>query len=112
MVLNSYVPAKVKLWEYTGDSDLRVFLAYCSDLQEAKGISEYRMLLDAGISRTFASNCRRLLSGKSQFKKNIPLHFVFHLARVHNYPFDMSKYWHLIQGTNEGLNIPQEPKKG
>jgi len=90
----------MSVW-YSNNNDLRVFLAYISDLKDNKGLSDYRILVDAKMSKTYIYNCKRYLKGLEMFKPKISLNLIIHISQVHNFPFDLSKYLHVLEDNQE-----------
>ena len=82
---------------YVNDNDLRVFIAYCEDLIKVNGITPYRFHKAAGMNLTYLYNCKRFLNGKGTFKPKISLNLIIHISQVHKFPFDLSKYLHVLE---------------
>jgi hypothetical protein len=78
-------------------ADICLFLAYLSDLKLTKGISYYRIFKDCNIYPSFRNELKRRLKGEAYRNKPIHLYVILHIAMYYNFPFDSSKYWHLLE---------------
>ena len=87
-------------------SDIKLFVAYFEDLTRVTGKSRYKLIKEANLRKNYVSDCIRVLQGKPQNKKTISLNMVIHLSLVHKYPFDLSKYIHLLDAPEEDLPKP------
>lgn len=76
--------------------DLIVLKAFLDDIKEAKGISIYKLLKDANLKPNYYNAILRNLNGRSGFRKNINLLFILYISKVFDYPFNLSKYYHLL----------------
>jgi hypothetical protein len=87
-------------------TDVRLFVAYFEDLARVSNKSINKLIKEACLPSNYVSNCKRLLQGKQQRKKTITLNLLIHVAKVHKYPFDLSKYIHLLDAPEEDLPKP------
>ncbi len=88
----------------TNDTDLYIFLLYIEDLTTKKGISRYRMLIDANMPRNFVQQIDRYLRGKKEFRKTINLSLLIHISKTFDFPFDMGKYLPLLPELRQKYN--------
>lgn len=88
----------------TNDTDLYIFLLYIEDLTAKKGISRYRMLIDANMPRNFVQQIDRYLRGKKEFRKTINLSLLIHISRTFDFPFNMEKYLPLLPELRQKYN--------
>lgn len=83
------------------NTDLIVLKAFLNDIKQQRGISTYRLCKEANMRPNYLNHVERNLKGKSGFRKTIKLSFVLYLSELFNYPFDLSKYIHLIEDTTQ-----------
>jgi hypothetical protein len=85
------------------NNDLRVFCAYFEDLCRTKKISNYRALKDANLNLNYYNSIKQYLKGSQQFRKAINISLIIHIAQVHKFPFDLSKYLHVLEEENKPI---------
>lgn len=79
------------------NNDLIAFKAYFDDLQLYTSLSIYKLLKQANLPDSYYYQIKEYLNGRKIFRKHIPLAIVLHLSLLYNFPFDVSKYIHLLE---------------
>ena len=79
------------------NNDLIAFIAYFDDLAIYTGYSKYKLLKGANLPLTYYKEVKRYLNGKTTFRKHISAGLFIHLSLLYNFPFDLSKYMHLLE---------------
>ncbi len=87
-------------------ADVILFAAYFEDLKRVTGKTTYKILKQASMKSNYYNQCKRVIAGKDQYNKTIKLSLLTHIAKVHGYPFDLSKYIHLLDQPEENLTTP------
>lgn len=83
---------------YANNNDLIVFLAYFDDLQRYTGFSRYKLLKGANLPLNYYTHIDLYLKGVgNRFRKHINIGVIVHLSLLYSFPFDLSKYIHLIE---------------
>ena len=78
-------------------NDLRVFLAYIEELCSFKQISVYRCLKNANMQVRYVAQIKQYMKNPTKFRKRISLALLIHISVSNNFPFDLSRYIHLIE---------------
>ena len=88
------------------NDDLRLFIAYWNDLKEVTGKTTFKLSKEANLRANYISSIKRILAGKQQYNKTIKLSLLIHIGLVTGYPFDLSKYIHLLDQPDNDLPKP------
>jgi hypothetical protein len=93
------------------NKDLVVFLAYVDDLKEFIGVEYYKLLKDAGLNPQTVYNAKAYLRAGKTRKPVINLGQIIQLSRYYSFPFDLSKYMHLLKTKEEAQNEQEQREK-
>lgn len=88
---------KEKRRETANNNDLLVFVAYFDDLQAFTGYSKYKILKGANLPLTYYKDVIRYLTGRTTYRKHFNIGLFIHLSLLYSFPFDLSKYMHLLE---------------
>ena len=88
------------------NDDLRLFLAYWNDLKSVTNKTTYRLSKEANLRANYVSSIKGILKGKNQFNITFSLNILIRICIIHNYPFNLSKYIHLLDQPDNDLPKP------
>lgn len=84
--------------------DIAVLSAFLDDIKRDKGITTYRLCKEANLKPNYYNELQRNLKGKKGFRKSINLLFILYISKVFDYPFNLSKYYHLLDSVEQFSN--------